>query len=37
MDKKYFKKIILKTEKKINRKIKLVKDIDPFEEKLKIF
>ncbi len=37
IDKKYIKKIIKKTELKINRKIKLVKKVNPFEEKLMIY
>ena len=33
-DKKYISEVLNKTEKKINRKIVLVNNIDPFEEKL---
>ena len=36
-DKSFFKKIITKTEHKINRKIILVDFLDPFEEKLIIY
>ena len=36
-NKKYINEILEKTEKKINRKIILVNEIDPFEEKLLIY
>ena len=36
-DIKYINEVITKTEKKINRKIKLVNEIDPFEPKLLIY
>ena len=36
-NKKYISDILNKTEKKINRKILLVNQIDPFEEKLLIY
>ena len=36
-DKKYISEVLNKTEKKINRKILLVNQIDPFEEKLLIY
>ncbi len=36
-DKKYISEILEKTEKKINRKIILLDEIDPFEEKLLIY
>ena len=36
-DKKYIIEVLKKTEKKINRKILLVDQIDPFEEKLLIY
>ena len=37
VDKKYINNVINKTEKKIKRKITLVNEIDPFEEKLLIY
>tara|TARA_B100001287_G_C22372553_1_gene384950 strand:+ start:34 stop:540 length:507 start_codon:yes stop_codon:yes gene_type:complete len=36
-DKKYLKSIIMKTEKKINRRIYLLEKIDPFDEKLILY
>ena len=36
-NKKYIEEVIKKTEKKISRKISLVNEIDPFEEKLLIY
>ena len=36
-DKKYINEVLSKTEKKINRKILLINQIDPFEEKLLIY
>ena len=37
VDKKYINNVINKTEKKIKRKITIVNEIDPFEEKLLIY
>ena len=36
-DKRYISEILNKTEEKINRKILLVNEIDPFEEKLLVY